>query len=131
MVLYKVVNLGSGVRLSRLSTDISHVVMGDKEQTVFNALKQLDTRYSLLACALLKRIRCFEEKKKFPVTNLKVYFKSAKQQKKCESNKSIFTVCPLHMHVYTCMFSMYACKQSMCGECPVVVGLLQSWGESE
>ena len=44
MVVYKIVNLGGGVRLDRLSEEISHVVMGDREQSVVTTIQHLNSR---------------------------------------------------------------------------------------
>ncbi len=44
MVVYKIVNLGGGVRLDRLSEEISHVVMGDREQSVVTTIQRLNSR---------------------------------------------------------------------------------------
>ena len=49
MVLYKIVNLGGGVRLGRLSENISHVVLGEQEQSVLSEVQQLNSWY---ACTL-------------------------------------------------------------------------------
>ncbi|XP_064393637.1 DNA topoisomerase 2-binding protein 1-A-like isoform X3 [Halichondria panicea] len=43
MVVYKIVNLGGGVRLDRLSEEISHVVMGDREQSVVTTIQHLNS----------------------------------------------------------------------------------------
>ncbi len=46
MVVYKIVNLGGGVRLDRLSEEISHVVMGDREQSVVTTIQHLNSRFA-------------------------------------------------------------------------------------
>ena len=45
MVLYKIINLGGGVRYSRVSEDVSHVVLGEKEQSIVTEIQQLNNRF--------------------------------------------------------------------------------------